>query len=83
MSGTDVWAPGRGPLFFVSHAFDNPFQLLVDSLLEHFRDRDPRDVFLWLVRDAFVTVHVTPLWTACLEHFRNRDPRDVFLRRDT
>ena len=50
----DVWrrdSPGGArPLWFVSHAFGNPFRLLADTLRAHFRGEDPSGVYVWLVR---------------------------------
>lgn len=47
----NLWDPaGETPLWFVSHAFGNPFSLLVTSLSAHFAAAGavPSEVFLWL-----------------------------------
>ena len=54
VSFIDLMSPGLyvKPTAFVSHAFGNPFHLLVKSLLSHFRDAVPSEVFVWI--DVFI-----------------------------
>ena len=54
ISFIDLMSPGLyvKPTAFVSHAFGNPFHLLVESLLSHFRDAVPSEVFVWI--DVFI-----------------------------
>lgn len=35
---------------FISHAFGNPFSLVVDSLKEHFQGENEENIFVWCVR---------------------------------
>ena len=46
------------PTAFVSHAFDNPFELLVSALREHFADGVESEVFVWL--DVFAICQHAP-----------------------
>ena len=59
-----VWAPDRKeqagdgsfdyynanghPMWFISHAFHNPFSLVVETLKRRFKHCRPEDVFVWL-----------------------------------
>ena len=45
-----TWAPGVGSMWFVSHAFGNPFRLAVHSVLEWFRSAGAREeeAYVWL-----------------------------------
>ena len=50
LSFIDIMCPGMfiRPTAFVSHAFGTPFHLLVDSLISHFRDALPTEMFIWI-----------------------------------
>ena len=45
-----VWSPDRGhpPFAFVSHAFKNPFRLVIDALLLKYKGADLDTTFVWI-----------------------------------
>lgn len=45
----DVWAEGKGPFTFISHAFSNKFMLVLDSLPEEYTlEKAKKETFIWL-----------------------------------
>lgn len=45
----DVWAEGKRPFTFISHAFSNKFMLVLDSLPEEYTlEKAKKETFVWL-----------------------------------
>jgi len=46
----DVWRPGLPKFSFISHAWENPFVLLLDTLTDHFNKQqaDFRSIYVWI-----------------------------------
>ena len=56
LDGAPQWAPSKAeeePLWFASHAFGNPFRLVVDALSAHFEAAGARDEEAWVWLDVF------------------------------
>ena len=45
-----VWAPDNGlqPFAFISHAFGNPFRLVIDAVLEKYGAENAETTFVWI-----------------------------------